>query len=106
MDEIQKAGQDGIGRAMQSFDALSRGWQAITAEAADYAKQNYEEGAVHLEKLLGAKSVDVALEAQAGYVTAAYAKAVGQAARLAELSLDLVRDVAKPFEPLATKNGK
>ncbi len=97
-EDVQKAGREGMSRALESFGALSRGWQTLASETAGYSKQTFEESASHLEKLLGAKSIDVAFEAQTDFVRSSYEKAVGQAARFGELYLDLVKDVAKPFE--------
>jgi phasin family protein len=97
-DEVQKAGRDGMNRAIESFGALSRGWQTLANETAGFSKQSFEEGAAHVEKLLGAKSLDVAFQAQSDYLRSAYERAVGQAARFGELYLDLVKDATKPFE--------
>lgn len=97
-EEFQKAGQDGLNRAMESFGALSRGWQSIAGEAMGYSKSAMETSAQHVEKLLGAKSVEVALAAQTDYVRSAYEQAVSQATRLGELYAETVKDAAKPFE--------
>jgi hypothetical protein len=97
-DDVQKAGQENMNRALETFGALSRGWQTMADETADYSKKAFEAGAAHMEKLLGAKSLDVALEAQTDFVRASYEKAIGQAARFGELYLDLVKDAAKPLE--------
>jgi phasin family protein len=99
-EDVQKAGREGMNRALESFGALSRGWQTLASETAGYSKQSFEAGAAHVEKLLGAKSIDIAIEAQSEFVRASYEKAVGQAARFGELYLDLVKDVTKPFEDL------
>ncbi|MGH6925822.1 MAG: phasin family protein [Propylenella sp.] len=97
-EDVQKTGRENLHRALESFGALSRGWQTLADETADYSKKSFEAGAAHLEKLMAAKSLDVAVEAQTDFVRAAYEKAVGQAARFGELYLDLVKDAAKPFE--------
>ncbi len=97
-EDVQKAGQANMNRALDSFGALSRGWQALAEETADYSKKSYEAGAAHVEKLLGAKSVDLAIEAQTDFVRASYEQAAGRAARFSELYLGLVKDMAKPFE--------
>lgn len=97
-DDVQKFGRDSVNRALESFGALSRGWQTLATETAGYSKQSFEDGAAHVEKLFGAKSIDVAFEAQSNFLRSSYEKAVGQAARYGELYLDLVKDVAKPFE--------
>ncbi len=97
-EDVQKAGREGMTRAMESFGALSRGWQALASETAGYSKKSFEEGAAHFEKLMGAKSIDVAFEAQSEFVRSSYEKAVGQAARFGELYMGLMKDVTKPFE--------
>lgn len=99
-EDFQKAGKEGVTRAIESFGVLSKGWQALATETAGYSKASFEEGAAHVEKLLGAKSIDVALEAQTDYLRASYEKAVGQATRFSELYMDLVKQATKPFEDL------
>ena len=99
-DDVQKMGRESMSRALESFGALSKGWQTLATETAGYSKKSFEESAAHLEKLFGAKSVDVAFETQSDFVRSSYEKAVGQAARFGELYLDLVKDVTKPFEDL------
>ena len=98
LEDAQKAGREGMSRAMESFGALSRSWQALASETAGFSKKSFEDSAAHVEKLLGAKSIDVAFEAQSEFVRSSYEKAVGQAARFGELYMDLVKDVTKPFE--------
>ena len=105
-EDVQKAGQENINRAVESFGAMSRAWQTMASEAAGFSKQSMEEGAAQVEKLLAAKSFDVAIEAQTDFVRASYEKAVGQAARYGELYLDFVKDVVKPFEDVVPTAGK
>jgi len=97
-EDFQKAGREGMTKAIESFGAVSKSWQTLASETAGFSKASFEEGAAHLEKLLGAKSVDVAFEAQTDYLRASYEKAVGQAARFGELYMDLVKEATKPFE--------
>ena len=97
-EDFQKAGRDGMTKTIESFGAVSKSWQTLASETAGYSKASFEEGAAHLEKLLGAKSIDVAFEAQTDYLRASYEKAVGQAARFGELYMDLVKEATKPFE--------
>jgi len=105
-DDVQKAGQANMNRALESFGALSRGWQTLADETAGFSKRAFEESAAYVEKLLGAKTPDVAFQAQSEYLRGAYETAFGQAARLGELYLDLVQDAAKHLEdivPVAKK---
>ena len=97
-EEAQKAGQENFSRALESFGALSRSWQTLADETADYSKKSFEAGTAHMEKMLGVKSLDIAIEAQADFVRASYEQAVGQATRFGELYMGIVKDVTKPFE--------
>lgn len=97
-DDIQRAGMENMNRALQGFNVLSRGWQSLASETAGFSKESLEEGAAHLEKLSGAKSLDAALAAQAEYLRASYEKAVGQAARVGELYMDLVKEATRSVD--------
>ena len=97
-EDFQKVGRENMSRALESFGALSRGLQTLASETAGFSKRSFEDGATHLEKIMGAKSIDVAFEAQSDYLRSSYETAIGQAARLGELYVDLLREAARPFE--------
>lgn len=105
-EDFQKVGREGMNKALESFGAVSKSWQTLASETAGYSKASFEEGAAHFEKLLGAKSIDVAFEAQTDYLRTSYEKAVGQAARFGELYMDLVKEATKPFEALVPPTKK
>jgi hypothetical protein len=105
-EDVQKVGRESVSRAVESFGALSRGWQTLASETAGYSKQALESGAAHVEKLLGVKSFDVAVAAQTDFVKTSYEKAVGQATRFGELYLDVVKDVVKPFDGFLPTSAK
>ena len=52
---------------MKSFGMLSKTTQAIATEVADYSKKSFEDGTKVMEKLLGVKSIDKAIEIQTDY---------------------------------------
>ena len=97
-EDFQKAGREGMSQGSRE---LRRCFEEL-ADAGErdgrLSKHSFEEGAAHVEKLLGAKSIDVAFEAQTDFLRASYEKAVGQAARFGELYMDLVKEATKPFE--------
>ena len=105
-EDVQKAGQENLTRAMESFGALSRGWQTLAEETADYSKKSFEASAAHMEKMLGTKSLEGAVEAQTDFMRASYEKAMGQAAKIGELYLGLMKDVSKPFEGMVPSAKK
>ena len=97
-EDIQKLGQESAERALQSFGALTKGFQALAVETADYAKRSIEESTAALERLLAAGTLDRAFEVQADYARQAYAGLVGQIGKLNEIGLGIARDTYRPFE--------
>src|ERR1041385_840179 len=102
-EDFQKLGKDNVDVAMKQFGTVSKGWQAIATEFADYSKKSFEDGSAALEKLFGAKSVEKAIEVQSEYVKTAYEGFVAEATKLAELYTNLPRETYKPYEGLLAK---
>ena len=102
-DEMQKLGQENANATMKSFGVVSNGVQAIATEVADYSKTSFEEGTRAFEQLLGAKSVEKAIELQQVYFKNAYERFVTQATKIGALYADLVKETCKPFEGYVEK---
>jgi hypothetical protein len=102
-DDIQKYGKDQVDTTMKAWGQVSKGVQAIATETADYSKKSFEEGSAALEKLLGAKSLEKAIEIQTAYAKTAYEGFVAQATKLGELYADLAKETYKPFETFVPK---
>jgi hypothetical protein len=102
-EEFQKLGRDNVEATMTSLGALSKGFQTIAVELADYSKKVFEEGTGATEKLLGAKSLDKAIEVQSDYVKSAYEGFVSQSAKIGEIYAGLAQEAYKPFESYIAK---
>jgi phasin family protein len=98
IDDVQKLGKDNMDATLKSFGAFSKSLQAITVEIADYSKKVFEQNTAATEKLLGARSLDKAIEVQSDYAKSAYETFVAEATKLGELYADLAREAYKPFE--------
>ena len=98
LDDVQKLGKDNVEATLKSFGATSKGFQAITAEVTSYSKKSFEDGTAALERLLGAKTLEKAIEVQSDYVKTAYEAFVTQATKMGELYADLAKEAYKPFE--------
>ena len=105
-DDVQKAGREGMNRALESFGALSRGWQTLATETAGYSKKSFEESAAQWKRCSARSPSTSPSRRRANFVRSAYEKAVGQAARFGELYMDLVKDVTKPFEDFVPAGKK
>lgn len=97
-EDMQKVGKDGMDSAMKSFSTLSKGFQAIAVEAADYSKKSFETSTAAFEKLLAAKSLDKVVEVQSDYVRSAYEGYVAEMTKMGEMMVDMTKDFYKPYE--------
>jgi hypothetical protein len=104
-EEFQKYGKDQMDTTLKAWGQVSRGVQAIAAETADYSKKSFEEGSAALEKLMGAKSFEKAVEIQTTYAKTAYEGFVAQATKMGELYADLAKESYKPFESFVGKTA-
>jgi hypothetical protein len=102
-ETFQKISKDNVDVAMKSFGAVSKSMQAIAVEFADYSKKSFEQSTSALEKLVGAKSLDKAIEVQTDYLKTAYEGFVAEATKLGELYADLAKESYKPIEGVIAK---
>jgi len=102
-EEFQKFGKDNMDTYMKQFGTVSKGWQTIATEFADYSKKSFEESSAAVEKLLGARSLDKAIEVQSEFAKSAYEGFVAQATKFGELYTDLAKESYKPFEGMMAK---
>lgn len=97
-DDMHQLGKSGMDAAMTAAGAWSKAAQAIAVECVDYTKRSAESSAAAWEKLLGAKSVETAIEVQTEFLRSSYEDFVAEAAKLGELYADLARHAYRPFE--------
>jgi hypothetical protein len=103
IDEMQQFGKENMDATMKSFGVFSKNAQAIAVELADYSKKVFEQGTAATEKLIGAKSIEKAIEVQSDYVKSSYEGFVAEATKLGELYADLAKETYKPFEAYVVK---
>jgi hypothetical protein len=102
-EELQKYSKEHMDSTLKAWGHVSKGVQAIAAETADYSKKSFEEGSAALEKLLGAKSFEKAVEIQTAYAKTAYEGFVAQATKLGEIYADIAKESYRPFEAFVGK---
>ena len=102
-EDFQKFGKENVDTYVKQFGTVSKGWQAIATEFADYSKKSFEDGSAALEKLFGAKSLEKAIEVQSEYVKTAYEGFVAEATKLGGLYTDLATETYKPYEGMLSK---
>ena len=104
-EEFQKVGKDGFDAAVKSFGEMNKGFQAIAAEVTDYSKKAFEDGTRAFEQLIGAKSVEQAVEIQSTYAKKAYDTYIAEMSKLGEMYVGLAKDAYKPVEAALSKKA-
>ena len=102
-EEFQKVGKDGFDAAVKSFGEMNKGFQAIAAEVTDYSKKAFEDSTRCFEQLIGAKSVEQAVEIQSQYAKKAYDTYMAEMSKIGEMYAGLARDAYKPVETAFAK---
>jgi phasin family protein len=107
VEEMQKFGKQQFEAATAATTSLSKGLQEIAAETTDYSKKAIAANTSVVEKLLGAKSVETAIQIQTDFAKTAYEGFVAQATKLGDLYAKLAKEAFKPLETAyATASAK
>jgi hypothetical protein len=101
-EDIQKYGKVQFEAAAAATKSFTTSLQAIATETADYSKKSFESSSAFVEKLLGAKTYESAIQIQTDYWKSSYADFVAQVTKLKELYAGLAKEVFKPIESVAT----
>ena len=104
-EEFQKVGKDGFDATVRSFGEVNKGFQAIAAEITDYSKKAFEDGTRAFEQLIGAKTIEQAIEIQSQYAKKAYDNYMAEVSKLGEMYVGLAKDAYKPVEAALSKKA-
>ena len=94
-DDFQKMGKDNYDAVLRSYGELNKGMQAITARLTDYSKRSFEDATRAFEQLIGAKSLEHAIEIQSQYAKKAYDDWMAEASKLTEMYADMARGASE-----------
>jgi phasin family protein len=97
-EEFQSFGKDGYEAFVASSTAMTKGFQAMAQETADFSRKSFEKSTATFEKATAAKSFDKAIEVQQAFAKESYETLVAQMTKLNELYLNTVKEAYKPFE--------
>jgi phasin family protein len=95
-DEFQKFSKEQLDAFTVASTTLSKGLQDIAAESTDYSKKAFAASTAMFEKLLGARSVESAVQIQSEFAKQAYEGLVAQATKVSELYTRVASDALKP----------
>ena len=101
-NEFQNIGREHLEASSTAATSLAKGLQAIAAETADYSKRSLARSSEYVEKLLGAKTFDDAIQTQSEYAKSSYASFFTQATKMGELFTGLTQEALKPVERMVS----
>jgi phasin family protein len=93
--KFSKQQLDAVAAAASSF---SKGWQEIAAETTEFSKKAIAANTDALEKLLGAKTFDSAIQIQTEFAKTSYEGLVAETTKIGELYAKLAKEAFKPIE--------
>jgi hypothetical protein len=106
-EEFQKISKQQLDAVNAVTTTVAKGLQEIAAESSEYSKRAFAAGSAAMEKLLGSKSVESAIQIQSEYAKSAYEAFVAQASKINEIYVKLATEALKPVETaLAKAQGK
>jgi phasin family protein len=105
-EEFQKAGMDGFEATVRSIGEVNKGLQAIAAKFADYSKKSLEDNSRAFEQLMGAKSLEQAIEIQSQFAKKACDTYIAEMSKLGEMYVAVARDAYKPADRTLRKNDE
>jgi hypothetical protein len=103
-EEFQKTGKDNYDAMVRSYGELTKGLQAAAARWTDFSKRSFEDATRAWEQMVGAKSLEHAIEIQSQYAKKAYDNWMAETSKIGELYVAAARDAYKPVEQAVTKS--
>lgn len=105
-EDFQKISKQQLEAVNAVAATVTKGFQELAAEFTDFSKKAYAANSAVVEKLLGAKSVESAIQIQTDYAKSVYDGFVAQATKLNELYVKIATEAFKPVQAAFSSAGK
>jgi phasin family protein len=102
IDSLQTLSKQQVETMTAFASTLTKGMQELATETADFSKHSLSAGAETLQKLMGAKSIETAMQIQTEYAKSAYEGFVARSAKVNELVGKIASDAFKPLRDAAS----
>ena len=97
-DELQKMSKDQMEVAGSAAKSVASSMQALATEAGEYSKKVFENGSSFFEKILGAKTLESAVQIQADYARTSLEGLVAQTTKFGEIYGAMAKEAMRPLE--------
>jgi hypothetical protein len=95
-EDVQDYGKQGFEAWVASATAMTKGFQAVAAETAEYSKKSFEKGTAAFQEIMAAKSLDNALAVQQRVAQETYKGFVDQLNKFNELYAAAAKEAYNP----------
>jgi hypothetical protein len=100
-EHAQERLQSGFEGATKSFNEANKGFQALAAEMMSYSKKAFDDALRTWEQLIGAKSLEQAVEIQSQYAKKVYDNHMAELSKLGDMCAGMMREASKPIEQVS-----
>jgi phasin family protein len=97
-EDFQKFGKQQFDAVAAAATSLSKGLQEIAAETTEFSKKAIAANTDVVEKLLGAKTFDSAIQIQTEFAKTSYEGLVAETTKIGELYAKLAKEAFRPIE--------
>jgi len=101
-EDFQKFNKQQIEAFTASTAVLSKGIQEIASESTEYSKKTFSSASAVFEKLLGAKTIESAIQIQTDFAKSSYEGFVAQATKMGDLVAKVATEAFKPVSAVLT----
>jgi len=101
-EDFQKFNKQQLEAFTASTAALSKGMQEIARESTEYSKKAFSSASAVFEKLLGAKTIESAIQIQTDFAKSSYEGFVAQATKMSDLFAKVATEALKPVGSVLT----
>lgn len=103
VEDFQKFNKEQLEAVAASAESVTKGVQQIAAEATDFSKKSFETSSAYLEKIVGVKSFDSAIEINSEFAKSNFDGLVAQISKVTELYSNLAKEAFKPVDGVIAK---
>ena len=101
-EDFQKFNKQQLDAFTASTAVLSKGMQELASESTEYSKKAFAASSAVFEKLLGAKTIESAVQIQTEFAKSSYEGFVAQATKMSDLFAKVATEAFKPVSSVLT----
>ena len=101
-DQLMTFGKDNTEAVIKAATVCGKGFESMNGHIFAYARKTLEDGMTATKAVMGAKSLDEALQLQSEYGKNAFQEYVDEMAKFGEMALSVAKDAAIPLQARAS----